>query len=152
MTALGWEETILRLLAASLCGALLGIEREVKHRPAGLRTFMLVSLGSAGYSLTLINILSLFQDSSSMSMDPLRIIEGIIGGIGFLGAGAIIQSQGHVKGVTTGASIWISGSIGLSCGFGFYLFAFMMTGITLVILVALKRLSDEIGSIGEPGD
>ena len=130
------QETGLRLLAAALLGALLGIDREVKDKPLGLRTNMLVAIGACSFGAMAFDLAQLFRQQEDLGhVDPARVIEGIIGGIGFLGTGAIIQSRGSVVGATTGATIWVVGAIGLACGFGLYLHA------TLVALVSFFVLS-----------
>lgn len=128
----------LRLLAAAALGSLIGLERELRKRPAGLRTHMLVSLGAAGFLLVGYEILfATAVGDPSARIDPTRIVEGVIGGIGFLGAGSIIQGRGSIQGITTGAAIWIAGAIGVACGTGNFILAGLVTGIALVIVVAL---------------
>lgn len=134
------EETILRLGVAALFGMMLGMEREAKERPAGFRTFMLISLGAAGFSLVVLNIVENMHDAGdALALDPTRIVEGIVTGIGFLGAGAIIQSRGQVQGVTTGAGVWAAGAIGVACGFGFIQLGGILTLLTLFILLVLGQ-------------
>lgn len=131
-------DMVLRLLAAALLGSLIGLERELRKRPAGLRTHMLVSLGAAGFLLVGYEILfATAVGDPAARIDPTRIVEGVIGGIGFLGAGTIIQSRGSIQGITTGAAIWIAGAIGVACGTGNFILATLVTGIALVIVVAL---------------
>jgi len=101
-------ETIFRLALAIALGGLIGFERELKHRPAGLRTHMLVSLGA-----TVFTIISL-----SFDVEPSRIAAGIVTGIGFLGAGSIIAQKGHIRGITSAATLWVVAGIGLSIGVG----------------------------------
>lgn len=119
---------IVRLLISALLAAAIGIERELKHKPAGLRTYILVSVGS-----------TLFTISSLMSVtlpggDPTRIASNIVTGIGFLGAGLIIQDRERVQGVTTAASVWMAAAIGLAVGMGLYLPAIVAAIIALVVL------------------
>ena len=136
------EDYALRLGAAVLCGFIIGIEREIKHKNAGLRTFLLVCLGAAGFTLI---VLEIFHDYIKVSqaqtmIDPTRIIQGIITGIGFLGGGAILQSKHHVSGTATGASIWVSGAIGVACGYGFYTLAMLITLYTFAVLAIIGYL------------
>ena len=131
---LGWQEMTIRLLIAAFCGMIIGIEREVKSRPAGVRTFMLVSVGAAAFSIIVLDIIETMPGGDRLQMDPVRIVEGIIGGIGFLGAGAIIHGQGQVTGITTGAGIWVAGAIGVACGFGQYQLSLILTLIAIFIL------------------
>ncbi|WP_025897036.1 MgtC/SapB family protein [Sneathiella glossodoripedis] len=129
------QELAIRLGVAALCGFLIGLEREIKHKSLGVRAFVLVCLGSAGFSLTLIEITNFYISTyDDIAMDPTRIIQGIVTGIGFLGGGAILQSQGKVKGAATGASIWVAGGIGVACGYGFYWHAFITTAYAFLIL------------------
>lgn len=130
------ETVLVRLLAAGFLAMLIGWEREAANKPAGLRTHMLVGLGAAVfYVITIEFALSPLKDAEGLGVDPTRIFQGIISGIGFLGAGAIIQGRGDVKGLTTGAGIWVSGGIGLACGGGYYLIAAITTIFTLLVLI-----------------
>jgi putative Mg2+ transporter-C (MgtC) family protein len=140
-TALPLAELALRLGAASLAGMIIGVEREWRQKPAGLRTHMLVSLAAAAFTIISFELyrtsLEISDDSSG---DPIRVIEGVVAGVAFLGAGVIIQSRGDVRNLTTGATIWMSGATGLACGGGFYLVAGLLVGLSLVILVVLGLL------------
>lgn len=140
-------EIILRLVLAVVFGAVIGYNRRRHNKPAGLRTMALISLGSAAF--TLIGIESVIQlamlqtgaesltsgVSKMISMDSSRIIAGIVGGVGFLGAGAIIQSRGRVQGMTSAASIWVTSTIGVSVGLGLYVLATTITFIAFVVLI-----------------
>ncbi|WP_420545478.1 MgtC/SapB family protein [Nitrosopumilus sp.] len=117
-------ELVFRLVLATALGSLIGFERESKNRPAGLRTHMLVSLGSALFSMI----------SISFEEDPTRIAAGIVAGIGFLGAGSIISSRQKVRGLTTAATLWIVAAIGLSIGTGFYVIGVVSAVIVFLIL------------------
>ena len=89
-------------------------------------------------------LLATAEGDPSARIDPTRIVQGIIGGIGFLGAGCIIQSRGNVQGITTGASIWIAGAIGVACGIGTLALAGMVTLLALVIVMVLGRFEREV--------
>ncbi|WP_286220590.1 MgtC/SapB family protein [Marinobacter apostichopi] len=135
----------IRLLAAAGLALLLGLERELRGKPAGLRSHMLVSLGAASFIIMGMHILlATAEGDPSARIDPTRIVEGIIGGIGFLGAGCIIQSRGNVQGITTGASIWIAGAIGVACGIGTLALAGMVTLLALIIVTVLGRFEREV--------
>lgn len=135
----------MRLLAAAGLASVIGLERELRKRPAGLRTHMLVSLGAAGFMLVGYQILfATAVGDPSASIDPTRIVEGVIGGIGFLGAGSIIQGRGSIQGITTGAAIWIAGAIGVACGTGNLMLAAMVTGFALIIVVVLGFFEHEL--------
>ena len=127
---------ILRAFVAAALGFLIGIEREMKSKPLGIRAYMLVSLGSAGLMMVTLNFtLDSIGNDPNVSMDPTRLIQGLVGGIGFLGAGAIISnsSDGRLRGVASGAAIWGVGGIGIACGLGYLIEAAILAGLTVVI-------------------
>lgn len=138
-------DMVLRLLAAAALASVIGLERELRNRPAGLRTHMLVSLGAAGFLLVGYEIMfATAVGDPSARIDPTRIVEGVIGGIGFLGAGSIIQGRGSIQGITTGAAIWIAGTIGVACATGNFILAGLVTGIAMIIVVALGFFEHEV--------
>jgi len=116
---------IARLLLAVVLGILVGTEREMVHKPAGLRTHALVSLGAC-----LFTVVSIYH----FNMDPARIAAGIVAGIGFIGAGSIIAEKGHVQGVTTAASLWCVAAIGLAVGVGAYVLAVVSSALVFGVL------------------
>jgi putative Mg2+ transporter-C (MgtC) family protein len=124
----------LRLFLAALLGGVVGWDRESNKKPAGLRTHMMVCLGSAAFMLFALKVFDDLKGPSSTGMDPTRIIEGIVGGIGFLGAGSIIQRGASVEGITTAAGIWVVGAVGVACGAGYYAIAAVTVAFTLLIL------------------
>jgi len=126
-----------RLGMAIVLGAVVGLERESAHKPAGLRTLSLVSLGSCLFALLSIALVDDWQAVESLRLDPIRVVAGLMGGIGFLGAGAIIQSRGSVGGITTAATIWVAGAIGLACGAGTFALALAGAVGTLFVLRGL---------------
>lgn len=131
-------DVVIRLsLSILLCG-LIGLERKLYNKPAGFRTNVLVGMGSALLMIIGINILTEFNDGNTV--DITRLAGQIVTGIGFLGAGAIIQGRGSVHGLTTAASIWVVAAIGMAVGLGFYLEATVATLLTLVVLVILGRI------------
>ena len=131
-------ELLLRRGAAPLLSGLLGLDRELRDKPLGLRSNILVALGACSFGLMTLDLVDLFRSDERLgSVDPSRVIQGIVEGIGFLGTGAIIQSRGEVRGVTTGATVWVVGAIGLACGFGMYLHATVLTFVALLVLVGL---------------
>jgi putative Mg2+ transporter-C (MgtC) family protein len=139
--ALIWSEILIRLLLASLFGALIGLERERKDWTAGLRTHMMVCVGSS-----LIMMVSAFGFSDILGtehvvLDPARIAAQVISGIGFIGAGTILfQKQGTIRGLTTASGLWTVAAIGLATGGGMYFAAGVTTIIALIILWALQPL------------
>jgi len=119
-------ELVVRIILAFILSGFVGLEREVSLKPAGLRTHILVGLGSA-----LLTILSLYAFPGS---DPARVAASIIVGIGFLGAGTIIKTKEKVIGLTTAATLWITASIGVATGAGFYLVAIITTILAYLVL------------------
>ena len=125
----------IRLAAAVAAGAALGWERESQQKPAGLRTHMLVTLGAAGFVLAGIQLHEeLITKGQAGNSDLMKVIGGIVGGIGFLGAGSIIRAGGAIHGLTTAATIWLAAAIGVACGLGFYVQSVAMVALALVIL------------------
>ena len=119
------SEIILRLVLATVAGGLIGLEREVIHKPARIRTHMLVCLGSALFMLVTLE---------TFPTDVVRIIAGVATGIGFLGAGTIFKAKDDVHGLTTAASIWSVSAVGLSIGLGYYLITIIAVVLILLIL------------------
>ena len=150
-TELALTDMVIRLGAAVALAAVIGLERQLKNRPAGLRTHMLVALGSAAFLLVGLEILmATAEGDPSARIDPTRIVEGVIGGIGFLGAGSIIQSRGSVHGITTGAAIWIAGAIGVACATGNLILAALVTLLALIIVLVMGLLEREMADDPRP--
>lgn len=132
-----------RLLVAAVLGALIGLEREFKNRPAGLRTHMLVSTAAAAFTVMTFEIYHEMVDLGAdiARLDPIRVIEAVTAGVAFLAAGAIIRSgNGDIKGLTTGAAMWMAGAIGVACGAGFFSVAVLVTVLVLVITLVLGQI------------
>ena len=127
----GLAEIALRLGCAMLVGLIIGIEREYTHRPAGMRTHILVALGSCAVMLTGQMIFAQYQ-SYGATPDPARLAAQVIAGVGFLGAGTIMRDGASVKGLTTAASLWGVACLGIAVGGGYYVIA--LVGTILVIL------------------
>lgn len=137
----------IRLLAAIVLGGIIGLEREHRQKPAGLRTHMLVSMAACLFILVSQQLGSLsFGSEGSMQVDPLRLIEAVTAGVAFLAAGIIFTSGGEVKNITTGASMWLAGAIGLACGAGQMPLAAMATLIVVVVLTGLRWLERGMGT------
>jgi putative Mg2+ transporter-C (MgtC) family protein len=130
---------IINLLIAFVLGGMIGWVREKEGKAAGLRTHILVCVGSALFML-----LSGEMMLKSGMADPGRIAAGVVAGIGFIGAGTIIQAKGAVKGITTAASIWVTAAIGIAAGTGYYVGAIVATIITLVTLQLLGHVEKRI--------
>ena len=140
------DTIVIRLLAATILSMVIGWERERRSKPAGLRTHMLVGLGAAAFFLVFIELaLGPLKDAEGLELDPTRIFQGVITGIGFLGAGAIIQQRGRVLGATTGACIWTTGAIGVACGFGLYEHAVALTIVAALALTVLGLVERHLG-------
>jgi len=131
-----------KLTVSVLLAGLVGFEREVHGRAAGLRTHILVSLGSCLIMLTSIEIYEQYR--SVTQCDPARIAAGVVTGIGFLGAGTILRYRASVIGLTTAASIWTMAAIGLAVGMGFYGGACITTLLTIVTLVVINKLEHDV--------
>ncbi|NMA85548.1 MAG: MgtC/SapB family protein [Epulopiscium sp.] len=126
-------ETVIRLLLACIIGGVIGFEREKSHRPAGFRTHLIVCMGSCLIMLTSHHMFYRFHMFTNA--DPARLSQGVISGIGFLGAGTIMREGNNIKGLTTAASIWGISCIGLSMGAGLYGLSFAAGLLQMIILV-----------------
>ncbi|MBP2235556.1 putative Mg2+ transporter-C (MgtC) family protein [Sinorhizobium kostiense] len=136
-----YQVILARLSGAILLGALIGIEREKRQRPAGLRTHILVSLASAVFAVIAVESVHMTSLSGpEVRIDPIRVVEAVTAGVAFLAAGMIVFSKGEVKGLTTGAGMWLAGAVGLSIGFGFWWIAAFGALASLVVLFVLGRL------------
>lgn len=130
----GVTKVVFRLLLAAILGGVLGYDREVKGKAAGFRTHMLVAVGAAFFVLV--------PSLNGMSDEGIsRVLQGLVAGIGFLGAGAIIKSdtESNVRGLTTAAGLWLTAAIGVAAGLGREVTALLCTGVALVILTAIPR-------------
>ncbi|MBI4139306.1 MgtC/SapB family protein [Candidatus Uhrbacteria bacterium] len=133
---LSTQEIIIRLVIATVLSGLIGIERELREKPAGVRTNALIGLGSAVMALVGAYAYALWPETT----DPTRLASIVVQGVGFLGAGAIIQAAGSVRGLTTAATMWVVAGIGIAAGLGLYVPAFATAGIVLVLLVIFGPL------------
>lgn len=132
--------TSIRLLLSLLCGGILGMERGIKNRPAGFRTYMLVCMGA-----TLVMITNQYMAERYAIVDPARMGAQVISGIGFLGAGTIIVTgRKKVHGLTTAAGLWAAACVGLAIGIGFYSGAIIGCVLTFVIMALLHNLDDKV--------
>jgi putative Mg2+ transporter-C (MgtC) family protein len=136
---LPWYEVALRLSVALGCGAVIGFDREQRGHAAGLRTHMLIALGAATFALVGV---CLYEELNTRALaaghqapgDPLRTISGVVSGIGFLGAGAILHHRGRALGLTTAAGIWSVAAIGVASGTGFYFIALTVAAMAFITL------------------
>lgn len=127
-------DVVLKIVLSFLFGAMIGFEREKRNRPAGLRTHILVAVGSALITLISIKFFKIYGES------PSRIAANIVVGIGFLGAGTIMKEGLTIRGLTTAASIWVASAIGIACGLGYYFPAVLVTLITVFTLVFIRNI------------
>ncbi len=134
-----WSGEVIPIVLAIVCGAVIGLERQLRQKPAGLRTNILICLGAAVFTI-ISRKMGVGQDSAT------RIAAQIVTGVGFLGAGAVIQDRGGIHGLTTAATIWIVASIGMGCGAGFFGLAIISTILVILVLTGLTPLEKLIES------
>lgn len=125
-----------QLILAVFLGSLIGLERSLAHKKAGMRTFAFVALGSA--------LLSIISVNAALGFDPTRIASQIVVGVGFIGAGVIIFSRSQLHGVTTAASLWLSAAIGMAVGFKFYVAAVFTTFLALLVLTIFWFIEEKL--------
>lgn len=139
-----------RLALAALLGAVIGFEREWRNHPAGLRTHILVALAAASFTIIGIEIVHSAQfEQDAARLDPLRLIEAVTAGVAFLAAGTIIFARGRIKGLTTGAGLWLAGAIGLAAGLGFWQVAGFATLLAVVVLGLLHSVERKLELNGD---
>jgi putative Mg2+ transporter-C (MgtC) family protein len=147
------EVIFARLLGAVFLCGLIGLEREARARPAGLRTHMLVGLAAALYCLIMLEMIASADSyATNLAMDPLRLLSAVTSGVAFLAAGLIVFAQGKVRGLTTGASLWLTAAVGLGAGLGMWLIAVMGTLLALVIIRLVKRAEERAARRFGPRD
>lgn len=130
-----------RLGIALALGGLVGMERETRDKPAGLRTHMLISLASAMFAITAMEMAAGPRDASdALRVDPTRLLEAVTAGVAFIAAGAIINAGRTVKGVTTGAGLWLAGAVGAASGLGYFFLAAFGAVAGMVVLAVLRQL------------
>jgi len=137
---MNWGETLLKLALAIVLGGLLGIERETQGKPAGLRTVIIVCLAATIY------VVAARQAAldAGEPIEPARLMSGVAGGVGFLGAGLILKSDSEVRWLTTAATLWAAAGMGLTIGLGQYALACAGTAALFVVLSLLGRLEDRV--------
>ncbi|GAA4182685.1 hypothetical protein GCM10023069_60920 [Shinella granuli] len=147
-TAVPYPVLLARMTGAILLGAVIGAEREYRAHAAGLRTHILVALAACVFAILSIESVHMadFSDEQ-VRIDPLRVIEAVTSGVAFLAAGMIVFSRGEVKGLTTGAGMWLAGAVGLSIGLGYWFVAAVATGACFIVLFILAKI--EIKSDGQ---
>ena len=138
LPTLNWDEALLRLALAGVLGGLIGLERELRERGAGLRTHLLVAVGAALFTI------AGAYGFGGVRVDPTRVAAQIVTGVGFLGAGAIIRQGFSVRGLTTAATLWVVAAVGLAAGAGYYSGAVITTALVLLALWPLRILAFRI--------
>ncbi|MCJ7730486.1 MAG: MgtC/SapB family protein [Sedimentisphaerales bacterium] len=134
---MNWTSDIPAILLAVCCGAAIGLERQFKRKPAGLRTNVLICLGAA--------VFTIISERMAGGQDSItRIAAQIVTGVGFLGAGAVIQDRGGIHGLTTAATIWLVASIGMACGARLYGLAIITTVLAIVVLLGLAQVEKHL--------
>lgn len=141
------SEILTRLLVALLLGSVLGLERNLAHKTAGMRTYGLVSLGAALFTLVSVEAGKMYIGFTDF--DPLRMASQIIVGVGFLGGGIIFLKEGGINNLTTAAGLWVAAGIGIAAGIGFYMIAFSATVITFVVFTVLFYFEEKIKKAAE---
>jgi putative Mg2+ transporter-C (MgtC) family protein len=145
-------EIALRLMLAAGLGGVIGLDREMRDRPAGLRTHMLTALAAALFTLITFEIFHMVGSvDGAAKPDPIRIIEAVTAGVAFLAAGAIIQTRGEVHGLTTGAGMWLAGAIGVTTGAGYYRMAVIATVLAFLIVSVLHEVTKRFFKDDKPG-
>jgi putative Mg2+ transporter-C (MgtC) family protein len=141
-------DALLRLLVAVVFGGVVGFDRELRSKPAGLRTHILISLAAALFTLITFELHGeiMQQGTDRPTADPIRIIEAVTAGVAFLAAGAIIQSRGNVRGLTTGANMWLAGALGVASGAGYYVLATIGAVFALIVLTVLGALEARLNN------
>ena len=145
-TAIPPLQALLRLIIAAVFGALVGFDRELRNKPAGLRTHILIALASAVFTIITFELHYEVTVREHATADPLRIIEAVTAGVAFLAAGAIIQSRGNVHGLTTGANMWLAGALGVASGAGYYALATMGAVFALIVVTVVGRMEARIAN------
>lgn len=141
----------IRLLLAALFGAMIGFEREsTNYGSAGLRTHILIATAACLFTLLAFEIYEVALAGGSNNPDPIRAVEATTAGIAFLGAGAIFQSRGNVRGLTTGAGMWLAGAVGVATALGYYFIALGVALFAVIVLAALKYIAHRM--IGDDDD
>ena len=139
-----YSDLVLRLVAAIFFGGLLGLERSVAGKTAGIRTYALVSLGAALFVTVSDLVSNMSVGLSGFQFDPLRVASQVVVGIGFLGAGLIVFKDKKISGLTTAAGLWVAAGIGLACGFKLYILALITSLLSLFVFIALWFVEERV--------
>ncbi len=139
---IGWLDALARIGGALLLSFMLGLERFLRKKPVDFRPFVIIAIASCALTLG-ISEYAFRADDPQLSIDPAKVVSGVMTGIGFIGAGALFREQHTVFGAGSAASIWASGAIGLVCGFGFLWLAGLLTLSVVLVLVVSRPFTDE---------
>ncbi|GMB81210.1 MgtC/SapB family protein [Shinella zoogloeoides] len=144
-TQVPYPVILARMVGAIVFGAVIGAEREYRDHAAGLRTHILVALAACVFALLALESVHMagFSDEQ-VRIDPLRVVEAVTAGVAFLAAGMIVFSRGEVRGLTTGAGMWLAGAVGLSVGLGYWFVGFFATLACFVVLFILGKLETRL--------
>jgi putative Mg2+ transporter-C (MgtC) family protein len=157
MDPMEWRELLLRLGVAAFLGAIVGLDRQLRHKPTGLRTVTLVSVGAALFTLIALQMAAVTaRQGYDSTGDVGRLLQGLVSGIGILGAGVFLHQGSTVRHATTGASVWLAGAVGIASGFGLYILATAATALAILVLVGFgtieRRFLESHASSAPPGD
>ena len=133
-------QSIFQLFLSIFLGALIGLEREYKRKEAGLQTYSLVALGSCFFIIISFEMVNIFTGKLGIEFDPMRVIQAVAIGIGFLGAGVIFRQQSGIVGLTTAAGLWMAAAIGIAIGVKMYYLAIFVTFLSLLVLFGFGLL------------
>ena len=133
-------QSICQLFLSVFLGAIIGVEREFKRKGAGLQTHSLVALGSCFFTMISFKMVEIFSKTSGVAFDPIRVIQAVAIGIGFIGAGVIFRQPSGIVGLTTSAGLWIAAAIGIAVGVKMYYLALLATFLSLLVLVGFGFL------------
>ena len=141
---LGLDVIAVRLVAAALLGAVLGIEREARNQDAGLKTHMLTAIAAATFTIVTFELFMAIRQAEGISADPLRVVEAVTAGVAFIAAGAIIRNDDKVRGLTTGAGMWLAGAIGIACGAGHLMLAALAAVLGFLVLTVVRWIQRDV--------
>lgn len=134
------EVMLVRVLGAAFFCGLIGLERQFRKNTAGMRTNMLIGVAAVVFCIVTLELMHTYDNADSAAqMDPIRLVEAVTAGIAFLAAGVVVYTRGSVQGLTTGASMWLSASIGLSVGLGIWLLAIVATAVGIAVLWLMRK-------------
>ncbi|MCF6368182.1 MgtC/SapB family protein [Rhizobium halophilum] len=146
------EVLFLRILGVLVFCGVIGLEREIRKNTAGIRTNMLIGLAAAIFALVTLQMLEIFgEDTNATRLDPVRLVEAVTSGVAFLAAGVIVYTRGDVRGLTTGASMWLSAAIGLTVGIGMWSVAIVATVTGIIVLWLLRKAERAVGIKDDSG-